>query len=134
MGVTIHFKGQLRDEGAYLRLVSAATSFATERCWLNEPIESDETTLLRVTDDEQNWNYCGPVKGIVLYPHEDCDPVRLEFDNDLYVQEYTKTQFAGVQTHLQVLELLRVITPFFHSLRVDDEGEYWKTADVSILV
>jgi len=73
------------------------------------------------------------MKGIVLYPSEDCEPVRLEFDRDLYVQEYTKTQFAGVDMHLKVVELLRVLKPFFRALRVQDEGEYWETGDVRIL-
>lgn len=53
------------------------------------------------------------MKGIVVNLHEDCDPVRLEFDHDLYLQEFTKTQFAGVQIHIHVLKLLKAIQPFF---------------------
>ncbi len=100
--------------------------------WRTEPIVSNETRLLRVRDGE-DWNYVGPVRGIVLYPHADCDPVRLEFDRDLYIQEFTKTQFAGVQTHLSVLELLKAIEPFFQNLKVEDEGEYWETEDIQLL-
>lgn len=133
MGVTIHFKGQLRDEDAYLRVMDAATSFATEQCWSSEPIKSEQAKRLRVTDDEQDWDYIGPVKGIVLYPGEDCEPVHLEFDAELYVQEYTKTQFAGVNTHVQVLNLLKRIKPLFRDLKVLDEGEYWETGDAWIL-
>jgi hypothetical protein len=102
MGVTIHFEGQLTDKVAYGNLIEAAKSFALDRGWRAEPFESDETKLLRVRDEEE-WDYVGPVHGIVLYPHVDCDPVRLEFDRDLYIQEFTKTQFAGVQTHLKRL-------------------------------
>ena len=133
MGVTIHFDGQLLDEVAFRGLVTTAVAFATSHTWLTESIESEETTLLRVRDNEEEWNYSGPVKGIVLYPSEDCDPVRLEFDKDLYIQEYTKTQFAGVSTHLNVVELLKVLKPFFRTLRVDDEGEYWETGDERLL-
>jgi hypothetical protein len=133
MGVTIHFDGELLDEDAFRSLVSTASAFANRQTWLTEPIESDQTTLLRVRDNEEEWDYIGPVKGIVLYPGEDCDPVRLEFDEDLYVQEYTKTQFAGVDTHIKVVELLKSLTPFFRKLRVQDEGEYWETADVRTL-
>src|SRR5882724_3021013 len=105
MGVTIHFEGQLFDESAFDALVPAVTTFAKERGWSTQQIECQEVTLLRVRDEE-DWDYSGPTKGVVIYPNVDCDPVRLEFDKDLYVQEFTKTQFAGVQTHLQVLELL----------------------------
>jgi hypothetical protein len=133
MGVTIHFKGQLRDEDAYLRVINAATSFATERGWPSEPIKSEQIKLLRVTDDEQDWDYVGPVKGIALYPGEDCEPVRLEFDAELYMQEHTKTQFAGVTTHVQVLNLFKAIKPLFRDLKVEDEHKYWVTGDVRIL-
>jgi len=56
--------------------------------------------------------------------------VRFEFDLDLYVQEFTKTQFAGVQTHVKVLELLKALNPFFRYLKVVDEGEYWETGNL----
>jgi hypothetical protein len=60
--------------------------------------------------------------------------VRLEFDRDLYIQEFTKTQFAGVECHLKVVGLLRAIRPFFRELEVEDEGEFWETNDQAILV
>lgn len=132
MGVTIHFEGQLRDEEAYQGLLSTASSFAQKENWPTDVIDSPEVTLLRVRD-EQDWDYTGPVKGIALYIHEDCDPVRLEFDRDLYIQEFTKTQFAGVECHLKVVDLLRAIQPFFRELKVEDEGEFWETKDRSIL-
>ena len=102
--------------------------------WLTEPIESEQNSLLRVRNKEEEWNYVGPVSGIVLYPSEDCDPVRLEFDSDLYVQEFTKTQFPGPGIHLKVVALLRVLKPFFRQLEVEDEGEYWETGNVQTLV
>ena len=133
MGVTIHFDGHLLGEDAFRAVVSTATAFADSRGWLTEPINSEQVTLLRVRDNEEQWDYSGPVKGLVLYPGEDCDPVRLEFDRDLYVQQYTKTQFAGIETHLEVVELLTALKPFFGDLRVEDEGEYWETGNVRIL-
>ncbi len=132
MGVTIHFEGQLKGEAAYQGLISTASSFAKKENCPAEVIESAEATLLRVRD-EQDCDYTGPVKGIALHIHEDCDPVRLEFDRDLYVQEFTKTQFAGVECHLKVVDLLRAIQPFFRNLKVEDEGEYWETNDHTIL-
>jgi hypothetical protein len=132
MGVTIHFDGRLLDEAAFKSLVNTAAAFATSLGWLSEPIELEAATRARVRDNE-DWDYCVPLKGVVLYPSEDCDPVRLEFDSDLYVQEYTKTQFAELETHINVVELLRILKPFFRSLRVEDEGEYWETESVQTL-
>lgn len=92
---------------------------------MTEHIESEEVTLPRIRDDKE-WDYCVPIKRLVIYPHEDCDPIRLEFDRDLYIQEFTKTQFAGARIHLKVLELLSVIRPFFSEFSIEDEGEYWE--------
>ncbi|MEZ5419057.1 MAG: hypothetical protein R2708_17210 [Vicinamibacterales bacterium] len=128
MGVTIHFEGQLRDEAAYQRVVEAAARFATASGWTSEPIAEPFVTLKRVRSEE-DVDYEGPVKGIVLRPHENADPLRLEFDSDLYVQEYCKTQFAPAEIHLQVIALLRQIESEFAQLAVEDEGEYWSTAD-----
>lgn len=132
MGVTIHFEGRLSGQKAYEELVGVVSSLAVSQGWRTETIESAEVTLPRVRD-EQEWDYVGPVKGIAVYLHEDCDPVRLEFDRDLYVQEFTKTQFAGAECHLKVINLLKTIQPFFYELKVDDEAEYWDTNDRSTL-
>jgi hypothetical protein len=73
-------------------------STAKAEDWRTERIESKKGDTARVRDEE-DWDYTGPVKGTAVYLHEDCDPVRLEFDENLYVQEFTKTQFAGVDWH-----------------------------------
>jgi hypothetical protein len=132
MGVTIHFEGRLRDAAAYDRVLGEATGFALQHGWMADPIEEAEVTLLRVRD-EKDWDYTGPTRGVELRPHDDCDPLRLEFDRDLYVQEFVKTQFAPVEIHLLVVDFLRLVAPEFEVLSVEDEGEYWETSDRAVL-
>jgi hypothetical protein len=132
MGVTIHFEGHLNDETAYRQLLDRVSSIAKAEGWRTETIQSNQVNLHRVRN-EQDGDYSGPIKGITISLTEDCDPVRLEFDRDLYVQEFTKTQFAGAATHLKVLEILKAIKPFFQNLKVEDEGEYWETENLQIL-
>src|SRR5215813_1446901 len=128
MGVTIHFEGGLKSQEALEELLAVARQFAQTNRWDTEVIDSPEVTLQRVRDEE-NWDYAGPVRGIALLPGTDCDPIRLEFDRDLYLQEFTKTQFAGADTHVKVVGLLKAIERFFSQLNVEDEGEYWETGD-----
>ena len=66
-------------------------------------------------------------------PGNDCEPIKLEFDNDLYIQEWTKTQFAGAEIHLTVCDFLHAIEPYFETLKVNDEAEYWDTGDIKLL-
>lgn len=131
MGVTIHFEGALKDELAFDHLLASVQALAQSSTWLTERIEPAVKKLQRVRrETEEDWDYVGPVRGLILYVHEDCDPVRLEFDENLYVQEFVKTQFAGTAIHVNVIEILRSIECFFEKLYVNDEGEYWDTANL----
>ena len=132
MGVTIHFDGRLRSREALDRLVVTARRFAAERGWPCQPINESLVTLKRVRNEEP-WDYSGPTTGLAMQPHESAEPFRLEFDRDLYLQEYVKTQFAPAEVHIAIVELLRLLAPEFEVLSVEDEGEYWDTADVTKL-
>ena len=132
MGVTIHFEGKLKNERNLTSVVRAAEAFARARGWEVQHISHMEARLARVRDG-QDWDYVGPTSGVQVLPHERCDPLRLEFDKDLYIQEYTKTQFAGSQVHIDVVKLLHELAPHFESLQVEDEGEYWETGDPAVV-
>ena len=132
MGVTIHFEGHLSSDEALANVLAAAQAYADGQRWPHELIACTEARLSRVRNEE-DWDYIGPTRGIVLFPHADSEPVRLEFDRDLYIQEFTKTQFAGTTVHINVVGLLRCLAPHFASLIVDDEGEYWDTSDQELL-
>ena len=86
-----------------------------------------------VDENERDCVYLGPVSGLKLIPGNDCEPIKLEFDNDLYVQQRTKTQFAGAEIHLTVCDFLHAIEPYFETLKVNDETEYWDTGDIRLL-
>jgi hypothetical protein len=132
MGVTIHFEGTVRDEGAYEQVVHTARTFAEQNGWRWQTINASATTLRRVRN-EGEYVYSGATRGIILYPHEDSEPLRLEFDRDLFVQDFIKTQFAPIGIHIKVVRLLKAIAPQFTSLIVDDEGEFWDGESVDQL-
>jgi hypothetical protein len=132
MGVTIHFEGRLKDQAAYQSVMKLAVTHAAQHGWPFEKIDQEEVTLYRVRNEE-DWDYTGPVQGLLLFPDEDCDPLRLEFDRDLYVQEFVKTQFANPRVHIAIIDLLKAIEPYFSTFEVMDEGEYWESGDMDIL-
>lgn len=132
MGITIHFEGRLKDEASLEAVLSITKQFCDEQSWPYEPINDSHVTLNRVRGEE-DWNYEGPVKGIAVEPHENSEPFRLEFDKDLYIQEYTKTQFAPIEIHIELVKLLRRLQPHFENLEVDDEGEFFDADDENVL-
>lgn len=132
MGITVHFEGKLKDEASFKAICSKAEAFAKEMEWPFSLISEQEVKLER-TRDEEDWDYIGPVKGVEIFPHEACEPFRLEFDKDLYIQEFTKTQFAPVEIHVLLIDFLRSNLEMFESIEVIDEGEFFDTNDLELL-
>jgi hypothetical protein len=132
MGVTIHFEGRLKSDQAFSSLLLHIEEIGRAETLLTERFENPQAKLGR-GGEERSVDYVGPTKGILLYLHEDCEPLRLEFDRELYVQEWVKTQFAGVDTHIRLIQMLREIEGFFQTLVVNDEGEYWESGNQAAL-
>lgn len=132
MGVTVHFEGRLQGEAALKEAIALAQDFADTQGWSTQIIDEAEVTLNRVKNEEVS-DYTGPVKGIEIQPHENSDPLRLEFDSEFYIQEYIKTQFAPIAIHQAVVKLLKLLRPYFVDLDVEDEGEYFATDDLALL-
>jgi hypothetical protein len=132
MGVTIHFEGRLKSADDYEAVIQKAIVFAKNM--RSETIQLDSPTkeLQRVRGKEV-LDYNGPVKGIQLQPHENSDPLVLEFDSENFIQEFCKTQFAGIGTHVAVVTFLKEIQPHFETLKVVDEGQLWETSDMENL-
>ncbi len=128
MGVTIHFEGQLKSDKDFDSVMTKAKTFAQTNEMPYETFSEPLKKLDRVKD-EQDWDYEGPTKGIKIQPDPNSDPLWLEFDKDNYIQEYCKTQFAGIDIHIKIVSLLREIQQHFNELLVTDEGEYWDTKD-----
>lgn len=128
MGVTIHFEGKLRSNEDFDFVMKKAKKFAIENDMPCKSFSERFKKLDRVKD-EQDWIYEGPTKGVRIQPDPNADPLWLEFDKDNYIQEYCKTQFAGIDTHLKIISFLKAIQVHFIYFQVFDEGAYWSTND-----
>jgi hypothetical protein len=112
MGVTIHYAGCVRSATDVEDVVLFAEHLALRKGW---PFE-------RLTDGIDS-----PLEGFVAYPHPDCESLRFKFDRRNKFSGWVKTQFAGAETHMQVVDFLRQMRPHLRLLGVRDEGEYWAT-------
>lgn len=133
MGITIHFEGQVKSKPAFEQLVFAARKWAAREGWPISDISRQHRVLQRVKN-ETDWDYSGFTEGVELHPHQNAEPLRLEFDENLFIQEYIKTQFAGPEVHRQVVAFLKDIQPCFSELTVTDEGEFWESENMQRLI
>ena len=90
------------------------------------------------------------VSGIILYPHEKCEPLKfifnmktLELGNyEMYdhtpdaIYSYNscscKTQFAGFKTHALVCETIRLAEQYIDFSKIKDEAEYYHSRDLMV--
>jgi hypothetical protein len=61
------------------------------------------------------------------------EPLYLIFSATGKVDNFIKTQFAGADVHIGVIEVLDAVKPFFLNLAIEDEGRYWDTRNRSFL-
>jgi hypothetical protein len=135
MGLTIHYQGQLESEQAYVSFIAEVTWFAEAHGWPLHAIAERERTMSRMLQpedpeaEEYEDVYVGPTRGVYVLPHAECEPLSFEFDTDLFMQDWCKTQFAGPVVHRAILELFRQTEPLFEMLDIQDEAEGWENPD-----
>jgi hypothetical protein len=127
-GVTINYAGTAKHKSAVSQAIATARRFALERGWAVKEANADVSDITRVVNEEEK-PYHGPLKGILIIADPMCEPIYIQFGSDLFMQDYVKTQFAGPDVHIAVVQLFKALRPFFRNLQVDDEAEYWETSD-----
>ena len=132
MGTTIHYYGHARSDDDVDRILDIAQDYAARKEWWRRR-DVTHATLTRSFGDGELIEYEGRVRRIVMIPESACETVRLEFDDNLFTWWFTKTVGMRVESHIEIVELLRTIQPHMADLEVRDEGEYWETGDVDRL-
>ena len=133
-GITIHFEGTAANDAAVRKIVDTTAERAEKRGWRYQRIGAGEVATLdgvtlRMIDEAEGSKAPADVRGIVVYPHEMSEPLYLVFGPKRRTKNFVKTQFAGADVHVGLVELLESLKPLFAELEVDDEGEYWSTHD-----
>lgn len=131
-GVTVHYEGTASSPDAVVKILAAVTAFAKKRNWKVEDASATAGRLQRVID-EKDKDYEGRITGVVVRISDSCEPLHFQFGDDLFMQDHVKTQFAGAEVHIQIVELLESLRPHFKRIDVNDEGEYWNTHDKAVL-
>jgi hypothetical protein len=129
MGLSIHYKGKIKDTCLIRMLVDEVKDICISLQW-NYHLYDDDI-----------------IKGISFAAVE-CEPLFFTFSNEgiLYspvllqhnIQPATtisvKTQFAGIDVHKTIIKLLKHLKAnYFSEFELDDEGNYWETNDENIL-
>jgi hypothetical protein len=126
MGITIHYRGQLKPKEAVRNVYIMAKLAAQERSWTITDFFAGEGAL-KFAKHPGRKDYQGPIQSFTILPHEHCEPVCFRFTADGYFEERCKTQFAPLEVHEGVVAVLDAIKSRLSLLVVEDEGHFWET-------
>ena len=129
MGVTIHYRGRLRRPEDITEITNELEDICRSAGWKH--------TVHHFSDPEVN--------GIIFQPHPKCESayflfledgtltniMALKFGTDEEMPwAFTKTQFAGVDTHVALCHLFHYLEKkWFDIFEVRDEAEYYETGN-----
>lgn len=153
MGLSFHYKGAIRNFSLIGELTEEVQDICKSLNWNYHVWKKKRpTNTKKAASDSLNYTP-HDLKGISVSPNECeplfltflpdgnlCSPLKLIFNdpvtNDLMIEViHVKTQFAGPDTHIALLKLLRYLKEkYFTELEVDDEGLYWETEDEKTLL
>ncbi len=150
MGLTIYYEGNFKRDASLSEMIDEIKGISEVNKWTYHIFEEafPENSFDKEHDDE--------IYGICFSPEEKCEPVWLTFIStgrmcspflfdqnnispDKQLEEamyslFTKTQYAGVETHKIIIHLLRYIgKKYLDDFKVIDEGQYWETGDEKVL-
>lgn len=140
MGLTICYRGTLRNPNDIEVFLEDVDDICMEIGWPSMPIHRSGIM---------------PAKGIMITP-AGSEPIWLTFlqNGNLYDPShfiyttrpelevvnaemrkwiFTKTQYAGVDTHMAIIKFFRYLCmKYFEDFELQDESKYWETDDITV--
>lgn len=107
MGITIHYEGSVESKEKLDNIIQTAETYSKQLNW-----------TVKIFNE-------GALLGVVIFPHEKCEPVSLIFNKELKLSAFTKTQYAPREIHIEIVKLLYSLKTFFKKLIVFDESGFW---------
>ena len=132
MGLSIYYKGRIKDRALLPQLVEAVTDICNEMGWSNQRFDE-------------------PAAEGMFFAPEGSEPLSLTFDPEGQLTDFrhialrieldepiqgviVKTQYAGADAHKAVIDLFRWIArEYLDDFEMVDESYYWETGDETVL-
>lgn len=158
MGISIHYRGKIADINAIGVLCDELALVADKMNWTCTRLDDDwskpSDATIEVSEKGSMITGHLALKGIAFSIHPECESLRFFFDvagnlcdpvsmtlindgalkpEDVWIA--VKTQFAGPETHVWIVGLLRYIQEhYLPEIEVRDEGEFWETGNHETLI
>ena len=149
MGLSIHYSGRINNYSFINVLVEEVQDICDSLNWDYNVWSPNSSTVREETKDYTLHDLAG-----ISISVADCETIFFTFlpdgrlssplnllaqdaypDKNMIYSVATKTQYAGPDTHMALVKLIRYLQEkYFAELQVDDEGLYWETGDEKVLL
>ncbi len=163
MGVTIAFKGKLKSPDLVHDLIDDVADICQTNHWSYDILNSEGPLLpsppkIHYEEDEESGTFKSisiegklGLKGISFKPHNKSETIELFFDTEGVVRSvlsvifreslrvkypwiFVKTQFAGTDAHIKIINLLLYLRKkYFSKMIIRDDGGYYPAKDIEKL-
>jgi len=158
MGITISYRGSIEDLSLIEPIQQEVIKFCQSMNWKYRLTNNDMSKPFnaRLVRSDKGANIKGhiPLRGISVDSDPDNETLCLLFNpqgkltsfmREVYIHEgsippdqdwqFVKTQFGTVDAHIAIVKLLQSLKQsYIPNLEVNDDGEYWETADRERLI
>ncbi len=138
MGLTIYYRGKLKETVKISQLLDEAIDICHEIGWRYDLIHRSnimpaEGILFSLEKSEPVWLTFLP-NGKMYNPTHfmfSRNPEEIEHvDEEEHKWNFTKTQYAGVEAHMAIIRVLKYLSEkYFEEFELRDESYYWETGD-----
>jgi hypothetical protein len=133
MGLSFHYSAVIRNYNDLDAFIDEVADLSSNMEWAFSIIVNEHVKGIVVAPkgSEPLW-LCFTPDG------KSCSIPNLKYKtpgDEFYTTIHIKTQFAGPDTHIALINLLRYLAEkYFSEILVYDEGNYWETADQQVLL
>jgi hypothetical protein len=153
MGLSIHYSGRINNYSEINILVEEVQDICDSLHW-DYNIWVPANDEISIGNSKKNKDYTIHDLNGISISVLDCETVFFTFlpdgrlssplnllaqgaytDKEMIYTVATKTQYAGPDTHMALVKLIRYLKEkYLDDLQVDDEGLYWETGDKKVLL
>lgn len=138
MGLSIHYSGYILNKKMLDPLIEEVADVAKTLGWASHTFDDEDIKGVSFAPEGSE-----PVfltfnnEGRMLSPISIiCKDIydNIELDKELMFTTSTKTQFAGMEAHIAIIDFLKHISKkYLKNFTMRDEGNYWETGDKKLL-
>lgn len=139
MGLSIHYSGYILKKDMLDSLIEEVSDVAKTLGWTTHSFNDKNIKGVSFAPEKSEPVFLtfNP-EGRMLSPFNImCKDIydNVQLDKDLLFTASTKTQFAGMEAHIAIIDFLKHLSKkYLKEFTLSDEGYYWETGDKKILM